>query len=434
MALATNPAFALADEELALAPSSVPVERIVEGGPPKDAIAAIMTPRFVAAARAAFLPSEDHVIGILAGHTAKAYPLRILNWHQVVNDEIDGTPIAITYCPLSGSAVVFDRRVGGEVLTFGVSGRLYQGNVLLFDHQSSSLWSQLAGVALTGERMGAHLEEVAAVLTTWGDWLREHPATIVLSPDSSHARDYTLNPYVAYQASDTPVFHAREPDTRLAEKERVLGVMVGGRARAYPYSELERAASPIRDKVGRERVVVSFDGTNAVARQRRELLPATPVYWFAWAAFHPATGIWRAPRYEPLAGPVRNTDITIQETKSYWTQLPCTLTADPDHADVANTGLFVISGRLKNASDLPLHHIRLQFDLLDHGGKVVFHEEGFNRAAESLMELEEGAIASGEPEEIREIPPGGSDTFRMIMIGEEIPPFDHPDVSVVSAR
>ena len=129
-----------------------------------------------------------------------------------------------------------------------------------------------------------------------------------------------------------------------------------------------------------------------------------------------------------------NDDIRIEETNAYWTQLPCTLTSDPDHQQFAASGLFVISGKLKNRSDLPLHHIRLRFELFDTGGQVVYREEGYNRAAESLMELQEGAVVDGKHHDVREIPPGGSDTFRMIMIGDEIPPFDHSGVSVVTAR
>jgi hypothetical protein len=423
-----------ADDGLDLSPASVPLDQIVDSGPGKDGIVAIEWPRFVAASDSRFLADEDRVIGVAHGKAAKAYPLRILNWHQVVNDTFGRRRIAVTYCPLTGSAVVFRRRFGGMEHTFGVSGRLYEGNMLLYDHETASLWSQLASIALTGDRMGDHLHVIPSIVAEWEDWRRDHPATVVLAPDHGHARDYTRNPYVAYDASSAPMFSPARHDGRLQDKQRVLGVTLSGRDRAYPFSELQYAASPVRDRIGSREIAISFDGREAVAMVDGELVPATSMYWFAWAAFHPMTSIWYAPRIGPLDGPVRNSDVTIEEQKSYWTRLPCTLTADPDHQPFAGTGLFVISGKLKNSSDLPLHHIRLRFALVDPVGKVVYHEEGYNRSAESLMELEEGAVSVGEPEEVREIPPGGHDTFRMIMIGEEIPPFDHPDVTVVSAR
>jgi hypothetical protein len=428
------PAQGRAAGELDLSPSSVPTEQLVAAGPGKDDIPAITWPRFVGADQAMFLADEDRVVGVANASVSKAYPVRILNWHAVVNDSLDNHPIAVTFCPLSGSAVVFRRRMHGDAYTFGVSGRIYEGNLLLYDHETNSLWSQLAGIALTGDRMGERLRVMPSVLTRWEEWVDVHPSTLVLAPDPGYARDYTRNPYVAYEASPAPMFRPARHDTRLADKERVLGLSYGGRERAYPLSELERAAPAIHDRLGRHDVTITYDHHSAAALVDGKLLPATTLYWFAWSAFHPMTTVWRAPRFEPLAGPVRNTDVTIEETKSYWTQLPCTLTADPDHQPFSGSGLFVISGKLKNASDLPLHHIRLRFELIDPVGKVVYHEEGYNRAAESLMELEEGTVAVGEPQEIREIPPGGTDTFRMIMIGEEIPPFDHSGVTVVSAR
>jgi hypothetical protein len=166
---------------------SVPLSQILSGGPPKDGIPAIMAPRLVAASAATFLRGGDAVIGVTEAGVAKAYPVRILNWHEVVNDQIAGVPIVVTYCPLTASAVVYDRAPRGAPLTFGVSGRLYQSNVLIYDYQTESLWSQLKEEALTGSFTGTALRAFPSVVTTWADWQSTHPQTLVLSPDTSRA-------------------------------------------------------------------------------------------------------------------------------------------------------------------------------------------------------------------------------------------------------
>ncbi|TFH23767.1 MAG: DUF3179 domain-containing protein, partial [Myxococcales bacterium] len=224
-----------------LTPSSIPTDQILSGGPPKDGIPALLKPTFVAADDASFIRGEDVVVGLEIDGHARAYPLKILNWHEIVNDELGDLPVAVTYCPLTGSAVVFDRRVNGKPLSFGVSGRLYQSNVLMYDHQSDGLWSQLAGAAVTGKRTGTQLDNIPAQVTTWRRWREDHPDTSVLSPDTDHSRDYDRNPYAGYEASPSVMFPVEQHDDRLPTKARVLGVVLDGQARAYPHDELARA-------------------------------------------------------------------------------------------------------------------------------------------------------------------------------------------------
>lgn len=176
----------------------VPAEQIHHGGPPKDGIPAIDRPRFVAASRAGFLEPDDAVLGIMHRGDARAYPVRILNWHEVVNDRIAGQPVAVTYCPLCGSGVAFVAEHGGTVLNFGVSGLLYNSDVLLYDRATQSLWSQLMGRAISGSMKGAVLTALPLAHTTWAHWRTMHPSSRVLTPDTGYVRNYDRDPYAGY--------------------------------------------------------------------------------------------------------------------------------------------------------------------------------------------------------------------------------------------
>ncbi len=273
----------------------IPLEEIVSGGPPKDGIPALRSPKFVPVEKATFLARDDEVVGLVVQGEARAYPIRILNWHEVVNDQIAGRPVAVTYCPLTGSAVVFDRRVGENVLTFGVSGKLYQSNGLMYDHQTESLWSQLAQEAVTGERMGTRLQAVVAEVTSWEDWRSRHPKTLVLSHETGFARDYGRDPYGWHHESPEVMFPVTRVDPRLRAREWVLGVEIGGAARAYPLPSLSRH-SRLDDELGGVRIRIEYEPRTRRAAVRRpdtgEPLPSVLAYWFAWAAFHPRTEVW----------------------------------------------------------------------------------------------------------------------------------------------
>lgn len=274
---------------------NVPLDQIVAGGPPKDGIPAITKPHLVAADAVTFLQPGDRVVGVERNQVAKAYPLRILNWHEAVNDTIGGTPIVITYCPLTASALVFQRTVGERTLSFGISGRLYQSNVLFYDHQSESLWSQLKGEAVTGPETGSRLHVLPTVVTTWADWRRRHPQTEVLSQETGYSRNYARDPYAGYHASPEVMFPLAHVDTRLQPKEKVLGVQVGSVSKAYPLARLA-ASKAVHDDVGGTRLRIEYDSqadrAEAVHLKSGAPWPAVVVYWFAWSAFHPETAVW----------------------------------------------------------------------------------------------------------------------------------------------
>lgn len=434
----TPPSATASPDEFDLSRHSVPLEHIMMGGPTKDGIPALTAPGFVTAAEATFLAPADRVVGIERGGGARAYPLAILNWHEIVNDVVHETPIAVTYCPLTGSAVVFDRRHDGDVLSFGVSGRLYESNVLMYDHQSESLWSQLGASAVTGARTGARLVPLPATVTTWRAWRRLHPDTMVLSRATGHERDYGRNPYEMYEESGSLIFRPSRRDPRLPAKARVLGVIAGGAARAYPRAEIAGAGGRIVDRIGDREitVVVDDDGLRVIGDGDTPVI-ATDVYWFAWAAFHPETSVWRPRPATRPDGPAhaRLGDVSIVEVNSYWTSLGAGLAAAPGaNPFAAGNGLFVISGTIRNESSEAVEYVLLRFELLDGSGAVVYREEGFNRSAEGMVPNDDDPAPQVARASVRPIAAGASDSYRMIFLGNEIPRFQTPRVSVVAVE
>jgi hypothetical protein len=274
----------------------VPADSIERGGPPRDGIPAINSPIFVSAEAADFLDANDRVLGINVGDSAKAYPVRILNRHEVVNDRIREQPVVITYCPLCGSGIAFSATVDERSLTFGVSGLLYNSDVLLYDRETESLWSQISKTAVNGPLKGAQLVQLPLRHTTWEDWRQRYPETRVLSTRTGFAFiDYNRDPYAQYKNSDQIWFSVSNSDRRLRRKDWVLGVTVGESAKAYPFRIMEQTTSPIHDRIGDTAVTIEFDHkhqTAAALDSNGNPLEAVQLYWFAWAAFHPDTSIW----------------------------------------------------------------------------------------------------------------------------------------------
>jgi hypothetical protein len=177
----------------------VSAEEILFGGPPKDGIPAIDKPVFVKASQARSLREDDRVLAITRNRISKAYPIRIMNWHEIVNDQFGDEGIAITYCPLCGSGIAFRADVAGQTLKFGVSGLLYNSGVLLFDRQTRSLWSQILAKAVTGPMKGNNLRAIPITHTSWAVWRKLQPDTFVLTEETGFRRDYTGNPYAGYE-------------------------------------------------------------------------------------------------------------------------------------------------------------------------------------------------------------------------------------------
>lgn len=278
-----------------LSNSSVPKDEIMSGGPPKDGIPAILEPKFTDAKNAKWIKDDDLLLGVHKNGTAKAYPIRILVWHEAVNDSIYDDKILVNYCPLCGSAMVFKREVGGNVLTFGISGLLHQSNVLFYDHQTGSLWSQLDMKAVSGEMKGTEFDIYPSTMATWKEWKKKYPNTLVLSRDTGFTRDYSRDPYSGYESSKSIMFPVNKKSPRFHPKEKILVVKSGEDAKAYPFSELEKAGNELSDKVGNTRIDISFnDGELVEVTESRsgKQVESLVTYWFAWYAFRPDTPVY----------------------------------------------------------------------------------------------------------------------------------------------
>jgi len=277
--------------------SLIPARDIHRGGPPRDGIPSIDDPKFVSPEEARFLRPGDEVISVTVGETTRAYPLRILIWHEIVNDRIGDTHFMVTYCPLCATSMVFNRRVAGAVRSFGVSGLLYNSDVLMYDREGESLWSQLGMEAVTGASKGRKLEWIASDLTTWEDWRTKYPQGQVLSTDTGHRRNYAASPYSGYFASNQIMFPVNSSRQRnaLPDKETVIGVIVEDTPKAYRLADLLEAGT-LKDRIQTRDIELTANaetGQVHVTDTRGRPLPSVSVYWFAWQAFYPDTRLWK---------------------------------------------------------------------------------------------------------------------------------------------
>jgi hypothetical protein len=278
---------------------SIPLNDIYDGGPGKDGIPAILKPKFISAGEAdkTLLKKDDRVLGYVYKGQAKAYPIKILNWHEIVNDRVGGASKVVTYCPLCGTGMVFDTEVNGRNLTFGVSGLLYQSDMLLYDHQTESLWSQIKTEAVTGDLTGKRLKLLSSTHTNWARWKSMHPRTLVLSDDTGYHRDYDRDPYEGYETSERLMFGVNTKSRKYHPKEKVIGIKLGKITKAYPFSELNKAGSPVKDILGKTPVQIFYDRktrTAVIQDENNREVPSVVGFWFAWYTFHPETRIFSA--------------------------------------------------------------------------------------------------------------------------------------------
>jgi len=328
----------------------VPLDEIISGGPPPDGIPAIDRPAFVSPAdAAAWLAPKEPVLALEVQGDARAYPLQILMWHEIVNDVVGGVPVAVTFCPLCNSGIVFERVLDGTTLDFGTSGKLYKSDLVMYDRQSHSLWAQMEGRAIVGARAGARLTLIPANTLSFEEWRATHPAGKVLSRETGHTRKYGVNPYESYdQPQLGPFLFRGRPDPRRPPKERVVGIKLGETARAYPWPVLVEHGV-VHDRLGDQPLVILYrPGTlsalddeeirrsravgataafsrvlegraltfeasaegfrdretgstwtllghavkGPLAGRRLTAVPHVDAFWFAWAAFNPATSVY----------------------------------------------------------------------------------------------------------------------------------------------
>lgn len=238
---------------------SVALEEIVSGGPPRDGIPALDRPRFEAGGRVGWLDMREPVIVVAAGRLVRAYPIQILMWHEIVNDELDGLPIAVTFCPLCNTALVFERRIDSLILDFGTTGRLRHSDLVMYDRQTESWWQQATGEAIVGALTGRHLRPVPAAILSWRDARALYPAIEVLSRETGHRRPYGRNPYERYDSRPGPLsqFFRHRPDARLPAMERVVAIELDTNSIAVAFSML-RERRIVNTIVGVTPVVVAW--------------------------------------------------------------------------------------------------------------------------------------------------------------------------------
>ncbi len=225
---------------------------------PRDGIRSIDNPKFVSQASAAdWLDEREPVLSLEVNGEARAYPLQILTWHEIVNDEFGNTPVAVTFCPLCYSAIAFDRRIDGEVHEIGVSGMLRHSDMVMYDRTTQSLWQQITGEAIAGEYTGKTLKKYPAQIISFEQFREAHPDAAVLSKDTGMDRQYGRNPYPGYDDIDQrPWLFDGRGDKRLPPMEKVIGLTLdGGAVKAYPHS-LTQKKNVIHDTVDGQAVVV----------------------------------------------------------------------------------------------------------------------------------------------------------------------------------
>ncbi len=246
---------------------SVPYTEILSGGPPKDGIPAINHPKFVSVEEAdAWLKPQEPVILFQIGDDARAYPLQILIWHEIVNDTVGGVPVVVTFCPLCNTAIAFERAVDGRVLDFGTTGRLRFSNLVMYDRQTESWWQQATGEAIAGELTGKRLKFLPAAIISWEEFKTAHPDGKVLSRETGYRRPYGRNPYTGYDSVNRRPFLYQGPETPglLPPMARVITVDLNGEAVAYPYDVLQKV-HVVNDSVGGVPIAVFWEAGTASA-------------------------------------------------------------------------------------------------------------------------------------------------------------------------
>ncbi|WP_255198912.1 DUF3179 domain-containing protein [Halorarius litoreus] len=315
-----------ADERLPLPTSPAKLrEAARSGGPPKDGIPSIDDPKFVAAADATYLDPGDPVFGVVSDGVVKAYPQKILVWHEIVNDNLADRPVSVTYCPLTGTVQGFER----GTTTFGVSGRLINNNLVMYDRATETWWPQILATAIPGpwndDPEIKSLQEFRLIWTTWKRWRAQHPQTQVLSTDTGFAKNYnrdpygTYNPRAGYYDNDNLLFPAFNPDSRYERKTVVMGARTPNGAVAflkralranklmtgtigdmpvlavhdsrfdtgYIYLNPEEAAFEMENGM-----VAGPDGTHTPDALPLDRIHTFDAMWFAWAGYYPETTVY----------------------------------------------------------------------------------------------------------------------------------------------
>ena len=240
----------------------VDLDEIRSGGPPPDGIPSIDDPSLLSAGEVDFLEDNEPVLALTVNGESRAYPVQIMMWHEIVNDTVGGVPVAVTYCPLCNSALVYDRRSDDRVLEFGTSGLLLNSSLVMYDRQTETLWSHFTGAGIVGELTGEELETYAVATVAWQTWRDANPDGLVLSRDTGFDRSYGQNPYPGYDdVNGRPFLYEGEVDGRYTAMTRVVGIEQGEEALAVPLASLQEAGVIETEIAGNDLVVLWTAGT-----------------------------------------------------------------------------------------------------------------------------------------------------------------------------
>ena len=236
---------------------SIDLGELMSGGPPKDGIPAIDAPKFVSIKEAEkWLKSNEPVISLKIGTEARAYPLQILMWHEIVNDEIGGQFVTVTFCPLCYTAIAFDRNLDGKTYSFGVSGMLRHSDMVMYDRQTESWWQQISGEGIVGDLTGKTLKQFPSQIVSFAQFAKAFPDGKVLSRETGHRRDYGSNPYRGYDdTAKTPFLYRGKPDERLKPMEKVIAVELDSVTKAYPHT-ITKKKRVLYDRIGKTDIVI----------------------------------------------------------------------------------------------------------------------------------------------------------------------------------
>ena len=274
---------------------SIPLDSIHDGGPPKNGIPAIDYPVFVSVKEASqFLAEPDFGILLDVNGEQRFYPFNIMEWHEIVNDRIGDRAIAVTFCPLCGSGIVFDRTVDGDTLSFGVSGKLFESNLLMFDAKTESLWSQQLGECVVGDKLGKKLSIINSVITSYEDIEKYFPNAGVLSIKTGYDRNYSEYPYADYNASEELYFPVSKTNHRYNNKDEMYVVVIGNSSVAFHWKDLLGAGKATQKTPnGTIDVAVTNNIPSATQRENGNQLNGYFSYWFSWYVMHGENGmVW----------------------------------------------------------------------------------------------------------------------------------------------
>lgn len=267
-------------------------QKMVNGCPTRDCIPALNKPKFETVAQAdSWLKYEDLVIGLDYEGEHRAYPIKILNWHEVINDG----KVLITYCPLTGSAIAYEN----QGLTFGISGKVFNSNSVMYDQETESLWQQITGEATVGEHLGKKLKPVEVDMMSWGEWKSTHTATQVLSRETGYERDYNEHPYGTYDSDKAIYYPVRwNENAGIESKTVVYGIIVGELPKAYTLEAITRETaedSILNDHIGDKRLRISYNNGKVFVEdlQTKGTIMAQRMYWLGWSAFYPKTELYK---------------------------------------------------------------------------------------------------------------------------------------------